>query len=226
MDYLEKISRLYQLDLQENHGIGLEMIHDLQNRLSIELPEVLKRYYLTLGQDHNLNQSYNRLLLTEDVDFVDHDYLVFYEENQNVVIWAIKREDLAQADPPVYGGYAYDDQRIEWHYEIDTCSGFLTLMATYNGTMGGLKYNANSLNNVSAETTQFIQKNWQYQADISLATQKCYTNDFNEVISLSFNVSGETSAIFIGTNKEKIYEDLLETLDVSWDYLSIEDEDE
>ncbi len=226
MNYLEKISQLYQLNSNENHGFGLEMIQEMQNRLSIQLPEVLKRYYITLGQEQNINQSHNRLLFANDVEFIDHEYLVFFEENQNVVIWGIKREDLTQDDPPIYGGYAYEDGHLEWHYEIDTCSGFLTLMAIYNGTMGGLKYNANSLDHFSAETTQYIQKNWQYQADISLTTQKCYTNDFNDVISLSFNAVGETSAIFIGTNKHDIYESMLENLDVSWSYLSIEDEDE
>ena len=51
-----------------------------------------------------MNQSFNSLATPEQLYF-DGDFLCFCEENQGVVMWAIRKEDLANPNPPIWGNY-------------------------------------------------------------------------------------------------------------------------
>ncbi|MCU0352162.1 MAG: hypothetical protein MUD08_00255 [Cytophagales bacterium] len=107
---------------------------------------------------------------------------------------------------------------------------FLLLMAIYNGTLGGLKYNANSLESVKPETVKHIEKNWTEATEISDESQRVFTDNFDEVISLSFDKKSfdkdpTCTGIFIGTSNQQRFDNLLENLAVEWSYISCEDED-
>ena len=219
---LDKIKRLY--NLHEDNGYLKNELTELETRLKINLPLILKDYYLSLGKNKTINYSHNRLLNpNKEVRISDDGYLIFYEENQAVVSWGIKNVDLKKKNPPVWGNYGTEESP-DWHMETKTTEDFLLLMAVYNGTLGGLKYNANSFGAIPIETVDTIKNNWKQIIDISQERQKVYTNNFEEVISLSFNEKGNCSAIFIGTISENRFDALLDSLAVDWSYISDEDE--
>lgn len=215
MNTLQKIKRLYSLSEDHNYGFSAAEIAQVEARLNVQLPEKLKDYYLTLGKNEEVNYVYNRLLNPdEEIDFSDDLYLVFYEENQNVVCWGIKESDLKLSDPPVWGNYGTDEDP-DWVIEAKTTDHFFLLMAAYNGTMGGLKYNANSFSQIDGTVVAYIQQNWREVPEISWEKQKVYTDDFYEVITLCFDGQQNCTAAFVGTTDRERFDEVLDQLDIS-----------
>ena len=225
MTYFQKIRHLYEVPENENFGFEESEIVELEKQLGIVLPAKLSEYYLNLGKHNAINYSHNRLLQPADIDFSQDEYLIFYEENQAVVSWGIKKEDLLNPNPLVYGNYSSDELNPDWHLEFPT-DGFLLMVAVYNGVLGGLKYNANRLETIKPEVVSYIKDNWQEVADISNNSQRIFTLDYAEMISLSFDNEQNCSGIFIGTNHQDRFDNMLDQLDVDWDYVSEEDEEE
>ena len=73
-----------------------------EKRLNITLPQMFRVYYLQLGATKSVNQSFNSLATPQQLYFAG-DYLCFCEENQGVVMWAIRKEDLTISNPPRLG---------------------------------------------------------------------------------------------------------------------------
>lgn len=227
MTYFEKIRHLYNIPQDENIGFAESEIAVMEKAMNITLPAKLREYYLTLGKHEALNNSYNRLLEPQGgVAFSDDGYLVFYEENQGVVNWGMKKDDLQQPDPAVYGGYTDDKGNFNWYLELPATETSLLMLAVYNGVLGGLKYNGNFLEGVKPEVVNYIKANWQELPDISSNVQRIFTRDYEEVISLSIDSEKNCSGIFIGTNDEDRFNKMIDTLDVDWFYLSTEDMDD
>lgn len=226
MAYLENISVLYGLREDEKTGYSEKELEGLEKRLGIQLPARLREYYLGLGKNERINSSHNRLLKPDgQVNFDSNGYLVFCEENQVVAYWGIKQEDLSLDNPAVWGNYG-TEQEPDWHRETGTTEDFLLLMAVYNGTLGGLKHHANCFDEIPPAIVNYIAGRWNEIPAISWDRQKIYTNDYGEVVSLSFDGNGHCTALFIGTSIRDRFNDLLDNLNVEWSYVSDEDEED
>ncbi|WP_347219151.1 SMI1/KNR4 family protein, partial [Chryseobacterium sp.] len=199
MNYLEKIERLYQLSNENHSGFSETEITAAEQALDFKFPAVLREYYLNIGKNEAVNHSHNRLLSPNTIYFTEDRHLVFYEENQGVVQWGIREADLSIENPSVWGNYGtvYES---DWQQETQTLEDFFLSMSVYNGTLGGLLYNANSFSPVNTETVKFIQQNWSEIPEISWDRQKVYTDDYFEVISLSFDEADQCTAVFVGTS--------------------------
>ncbi|WP_299223887.1 SMI1/KNR4 family protein [uncultured Aquimarina sp.] len=220
----DEIKKLYNITEKENKfGYQVDEINEVEARLKINIPQTLRSYYFTLGKNENINNSHNRLLKpNKEIGFSIDGYLVFYEENQASVYWGIKQEDLELNNPPVWGNYGTNESP-DWHLETKTTESFLLLMGINNGTLGGLKYNANCFETIELDTVKRIQKNWNEINKISWDKQRIYTNDFEEVLSLNFDENSNCTAIFIGTSHKERFDNLLESLTVDWSYTSYEE---
>jgi len=219
------IKKLYNLhDSQASLGYTEAELVELEARLKVKLPTELRNYYLLLGKNKQINYSHNKLLKPDgEIGFAKDQSLMFYAENQHSVYWGIKEKDFGLDNPPVWGDSGSFDEP-NWHLEAKTTKTFLLQMAIFNGIAGGLKYHANCLNLVESEVVKKIKTNWNEIAEISWEMQKSYTDDFNEVINLSFDEAERCTGIFIGTSHKDRFDNLLEELDVDWSYVSYEDE--
>ena len=224
MNYIQKIKRLYNLSENENYGFSEAEILELEKDLEITLPIKLKEYYLELGKEENLNYVYNRLLKPEEVAFSEDDFLVIYEENQNVAIWGIKNDDLKLDNPPGYGNYD-TIERSEWEIETQTTEDFFLFMGVYNGTLGGLQYNGNYIGDIDSAIVKQVEENWTFVPEISRDNQKVYTDNFYDIISLSFDKNNNCTASFIGSSNQERFDAILDIIDIDWSYLSYDDED-
>ena len=225
MNYIQKIKRLYNLSENENYGFSENQILDLEKKLEIKLPLKLKEYYLELGKEENLNYSFNRLLKPEnEIGFSDDDFLVFYEENQNVAFWGIKKEDLSKENPPVYGNYD-TIEKSDWEIETQTTENFFLFMAVFSGTLGGLQFNGNHFGEIDSEIVKLVEENYTLVSEISRENQKVYTDDFYVVISLSFDQENNCTGVFIGSSDQERFDAILENIDIDWSYLSYDDEE-
>jgi len=221
----EKIREIYDLPNKNSFGFSAAEISALEDRLGITLPKELKNYYLTFGKNKSINQAHNRLLSpAKEVGFSKDRYLLFFEENQSVAVWGIKEEDLKLPDPPVWANYGTAEEP-DWYEETNTTSDFFLLMAVYNGTLGGLQYHANCFADVEVKVVKFIEDAWTLVAEISHAKQKVYTDNFKELISMSFDENGSCTAIFIGTTDQDRFDRILAEVEVDWSYISYEDEE-
>lgn len=227
MDYLKHISTLYQIN--SPCGLPEAEITAAEQRLNICFPAVLREYLLTLGGSEAVNQSFNRLLPLEKIDF-DDDYLVLMEENQGVFLCGIARADLAQDNPPVHiGFYTCETESYEWQPHLPDTSALLLELACTNATMGGLYYCANIMDEEStdAQAARFTQQNRTEIIELRKENQRFYTDGFHEIILLCFAENGNASGVFIGTADQDRFDTLLELFGWdNWLYTSYDDEDE
>lgn len=226
MNYIQKIKRLYGLSEKENYGFPESEISALEKQLGTNFPAKLKEYYLELGKEENLNYSFNRLMKPDgEIEFTEDDFLVIYEENQVVAIWGIKKDDLKLENPPVYASYD-TIEKSDWEIETQTTDNFFLFMAVFNGALGGLRYNGNFMGEIiDAEIVKFVESKWKLVPEISRDNQKVYTDEFYDVISLSFDADQNCTAAFIGTSDQERFDYILDNIDIDWSYLSYDDED-
>lgn len=226
MNYIQKIKRLYGLSEKENYGFSEAEILELEKDLETSLPIKLKEYYLELGKEENLNYVYNRLMKPDsEIEFSEDNFLVIYEENQNVAIWGIKKKDLKLDNPPVYGSYD-TIEKSNWEIETQTTEDFFLFMGVYNGTLGGLQYNGNYIGNIDSAIVKQVEEKWIFVPEISRDNQKVYTDNFYDVISLSFDQNKNCTAAFIGSSDQARFDHILDIIDIGWSYLSYDDEDD
>lgn len=91
----------------------------------MSLPVALQEYYHLIGK-HPINKEHNRILAPNEIYYIG-DYLVFAEENENVVVWGILKSDLQIEDPVVYQGQEYNG-KYSWYSEDSTFSRFVIQM--------------------------------------------------------------------------------------------------
>ncbi len=118
------------------HGYPVARLTAAEVRLGVRLPRALRDYYTSIGR-HRMNQVYNRLLTPEDLHTTE-GRLVFMEENQQVVYWAVRASNRAGPDPGVV--QAMDPEEGPWQAEGTTCSTFLLAMLCWQAVCGGLRY--------------------------------------------------------------------------------------
>ncbi len=132
----QKIMDLFQL--KEPSPLPEEEISRIKNCFG-EIPKALEEYYKLCGGCEDMNSAQDFLLtsdgrygdyLLEDFEFPE--YYGFYTENQCVSVWAVKKSDLNQENPPVYATYdIFDEDGMPnqssdiWHKVSDSVSEFL-----------------------------------------------------------------------------------------------------
>ncbi|MFZ6640238.1 hypothetical protein ACO0LL_10885 [Undibacterium sp. TC4M20W] len=107
----------------KNAGLEMVSLPDAANRLQAiahPLPLALTAYYLCAGNSP-ANTAYNELLQPEDL-YAEQEHLIFMHENQGVVDWGIRLQDLAQDDPIVWQRNNDDEA---WYAEDHHLSSFL-----------------------------------------------------------------------------------------------------
>ena len=230
------IKKLYNLTPKNCKGFSEAQLLKAEKRLHITLPEEFRAYYLQLGATKSVNQSYNSLATPQQLYFAG-DYLCFCEENQGVVVWAIRKEDLNNPNPPVWGNYGSETDP-NWIQETQTLSDFWLYIAIYNGTMGGLPYNANAMGGwgmenfeVPTEAVAHIEKQYTELTSLSWKGQRTFTNaDFQIVITLAIHQdTNRATAIFIGSAQQELFDTLLDAMEnfgLEWDYTSYDDDDD
>jgi len=226
LDTFEKIKRLY--NLSKNCGYSENEINKAEDNLGIKFPKVLREYYLRLGKNKRVNKSFNRLLNinNEEIGFTnDKNYLVFYEENQCAAYWGINKNDIKNNNPKIYINYDPNNCTDDWFLDSETVEKFLLLMAYWNGILGGLKYNANYSNGTEIENIiiRNIENNWNEIKGITNQQLRFFTNNNTEIIALTTDLKNNVNGIFIGTNNKNIFFEILEIINIKWDYRSDED---
>ena len=185
---VKNIKNIFHLASKDCKGFSEEQLLEAEKRLAVKFPQVFREYYLQLGATKSVNQSYNSLATPQQLYFAG-DYLCFCEENQGVAVWAIRKEDLNNPNPPIWGNYG-TETNPDWIQETDTLSDFWLYIAIYNGTLGGLPYNANAMGGwdmegfeVPEQVISYIEKQYTELTFLNWKGQRTFTNADFEIAS-------------------------------------------
>jgi hypothetical protein len=120
-------------------GFWEEELAFAEVRLGLKLPSALRTLYLRTGRSAPLHQVHNQLRPPERIA-VESEHLVFYEENQSVVVWGIPRAQLERADPPVRQAPVHHDRALEFFDEFTSVSEAARALGAWQAVQGGLPY--------------------------------------------------------------------------------------
>jgi hypothetical protein len=126
--------------LAPEHGIAQDVIKAGERRRRVSLPPALRQFYALAGNLDPVMRAHNRFRAPADIR-VTEGMVVFLEENQWVVSWGLKRDEIKESeDPPVYQGRPQDGRLVGWVREEDHCSDFLAGMVYWQALNGGLPH--------------------------------------------------------------------------------------
>ncbi len=151
----------------DNSGVPERDIEAWEARSGVELPGPLREYLLQVG-NMAFNRAYNRLYALDDLSIEDGK-LVFMEENQNVVQWAIDTGDMS-GDPLVFQRAGGEDDET-WYPEEEQCAAFLELMIYWQTVNGGFEFFA--MGDAPESVIKKISREWERKATGSGVT--CFT---------------------------------------------------
>lgn len=99
-------------------------------------------------------------------------------------------------------------------------------MAFWNGVLGGLKFNASTEaeNNLTEIVINQVEENWKEIKGITNQQLRFFTSDFSDIIAFTTDLKSKINGIYIGSNDNKKYKKIIETLKIEWDYRSDRDE--
>ena len=162
----QEILNLFQL--KEPAPLPKEEIEKIRQHFGT-IPEALEAYYQLCGGCEDMNAAQD-FLLTPDGRYGDYhlewfdfpEYYGFYTENQCVCVWALKKSDLNQKNPPVYEtcqvlneeGQPNPDSSI-WYKVSDSVSEFLISHAYFHAVFS-MPYSIEGFYEANAEQVRKI----------------------------------------------------------------------
>jgi hypothetical protein len=124
--------------LQARDGDSIRTIAAQEIRLGVKIPLAIRAYYEVAGRHRKLNQVFQRLRSPHEWE-VESGKLIFMDENQGVVAWAVSATTRQTIDPPTFQGPVISDAIPDWYLEHRKTSQFLKfnlhLQAAYGGGM-------------------------------------------------------------------------------------------
>jgi hypothetical protein len=119
--YRRALTRVFGRSVVRADGVPELRIRTAEKRLGFPLPGAM-RDYLGLAGLARENREHDRLYRPEDL-LVEDGFLVFMEENQEVVHWGIPLSHLSRANPAVW--QRVNSEEPEWFSEQMAFSEFI-----------------------------------------------------------------------------------------------------
>lgn len=104
-----------------------------EERLGFRLPAALREYYLRFGAPNEINTANDELLAPGKL-YVQDGLLVFYRENQGVVVWAIAMDEISADFPRIW--CAENDKPLKPKLDFDDPVGFFRAMMCMQLALG------------------------------------------------------------------------------------------
>ncbi|MCU0438233.1 MAG: hypothetical protein MUC49_09965 [Raineya sp.] len=198
-----------------HNGFSNEELTAFEQKSGFTIPEVLRVFYEKFGK-HSLNQEQNRLVLPQEL-YQKNGYWVFYVENQEVVEWGIWENDLRETNPNVYETY---DGGETWETYGESVETFLKRETYFQVLMGGYPYFATASNINKNLQAKIIQKYYKLPIGDSFWDLKLFGNQ-QQLIGFVGEME-KAIDLWIACKEEKEFLKILDTIDIQWDYTSLE----
>ncbi len=142
----------------ESSGIPEADIAAWEARSGVPLPGPLREYLRDVG-NMAFNRAYNHLYGLDELR-VEDGKLIFMEENQDEVQWAVDAADTSD-DPLVFQRVSGEGDEL-WYPEEEGCSAFLALMIYWQTVNGGFDFFA--MGDAPESVVKKIAKKWERKA--------------------------------------------------------------
>jgi hypothetical protein len=159
--YTDIISEILR-PLTPADGIPKTEIISVEKRLALKLPQALKSLYELTGNFNDLHSAYDKLIPLSELALVD-GLLIFYEENQGVVLWGIREQDFDIPDPPVYQAQP-GAAPLACYITAETLSDFLLYMLLRQAVSGAMPHTSSC--EANPKTVRAIKENWPFIAEM------------------------------------------------------------
>jgi hypothetical protein len=134
MDPYDQLAERYLCRrLEQRDGCSVAEIERTEKRLGFSLPASLRDYYRRCGSNQRFNSTHNFVRPLHEIA-VEDGFLVFMDENQNVVSWGMRVEDIPEVDPIVW--QRNNTPPREWYSEEKTWPQFLESMFQWYSECG------------------------------------------------------------------------------------------
>ena len=129
-DFADLPRRYLGRDWRPEDAMGEAELAASESRLGTALPLSLRRFYLALGGCDELLSAHNVIRRPAELAIID-DHLVFADENQGVVSWGFRIEDVRLADPDVWQQVHDGSAPEPWYSEEVPLRQFLADMLDF-----------------------------------------------------------------------------------------------
>lgn len=127
--------------IESHEGIQESILNDREIDLKIKIPPILREFYLTLGNNALFVDGFQHFAQTDEL-LVKDNKLVFLQENQTVVYWALDLEDGKSI-------YQTSDQNFEievnWFKEDFDLMQFLEMLLYFQCVMSDDGYHQQAI---------------------------------------------------------------------------------
>ena len=217
-EYRALVAQLYARPLSRRDGIPETRLIRAEKRLGFRLPGVLREFYWIAGKRDDLNCTFDQLLLPEELEVRD-GRLVFFEENQKVVVWGLELGGAAGDDPMVYE--AEPAEPLAWEATRGRLSDFLRMMAYWQGVNGGMPYSGIVVTNQTA-----LEEALRLWPPVPLACQawtemRLLCRDGQALCVLEDAEGG--LELFAAGRTKKDFLAIEKSLGLDWDYCTLDD---
>ncbi|OJJ20541.1 hypothetical protein BKI52_18985 [marine bacterium AO1-C] len=110
--------------LLAEEGLDDKVIHQVEEKLSVEFPQVLKDFYACVGELPLFTEGHHHFLDLEDL-LIKDEKLIFLAENQEVIHWAV---DLSDAKTVYQTADPIEESDLVWYEEAFDLTRFLEMM--------------------------------------------------------------------------------------------------
>lgn len=217
-DYSRLVAKLMP-PLASRDGVPESEIIAAEARLGSRLPTVLREFYALVGRRKDINAVHNRLVSLKELE-VDQERLVFYEENQAVVLWGVSLLNPDDADPAVF--MAENQRDLEWESDHDHLSEFLHAMLFFQAVNGGMTYGG--IGTATSENLETISDGWEVVdlgGDSALWGNRVRMRD-GQVLFVVGN--DPNPQVFGGGRTRDDFLAVERAFGVSWDYSTLDEE--
>ena len=122
--------------LTSGSGYSAAELDAAEQRLELKLPEALRELYQFAGRWEDVFVATQNFLVSPEELEIEEGLLEIYCENQGIVHWGIRPDDLHLPDPPVYlNDSGLHDEPQEIIRENETLSGFALQMVVCDTTI-------------------------------------------------------------------------------------------
>ncbi|WP_309081192.1 hypothetical protein [Zhihengliuella sp.] len=108
-------------------GLSTQELDEALEEAGVEIPLVLREFYLTLGGCEDLMEAYYYVWDPEELEY-DDGYLLFMEDEDEKYTWGLRVDQLDVPDPIVH---RRNNRRGTWRSEEGTFSEYMLDMYSW-----------------------------------------------------------------------------------------------
>lgn len=210
---------------QPGDGYEENIIQSVETQLGFPLPVPLRTFYAAWGRRKDLTWV-NQYLIGPEEMIIRPDALIFCIENQACKYWAILRENLEEADPPVVVAYAVREWEVSdiasplvWMPSHAHVSNFLDTLTYHHALCGGAMHGGyTSVFRHQEYQNAWVEQHWQCTTVGPLVFG--FVDDFSDELPPLYVRNGQALAWCLGCSvavrKREDLDEISQALQITW----------